>query len=119
MDILLVEDNEDQTELFIERLKALHLDIHCVRSGEEALYVLQNDKPKMVFLDIMLPKVDGYEICRKIKANPLTKHLPVIFITALNVPRQVDKCFDVGGDEVLMKPFKNDSILSIIQKYIH
>ena len=118
MDILIVEDDKDLSCLLQEYLKSVNYSSVIVNSGEEALAWLGKNLPRIVLLDIMLPIVDGYEVCRKIKANSRTELLPVIFITALDVPRLIDKCFKAGGNDVVLKPIDHEDLLKKIRKYI-
>ncbi len=103
--ILVVDD-----EIYIVHILDFSLgmegyEVLTALDGEQALERLKTDKPDLIVLDIMMPKVDGYEVCRTIKANPETQHIPVILLSAKG--RNVDQKmgFDVGADDYITKPF--------------
>ena len=86
--------------------------------GEQALERLDADKPDMIVLDIMMPKLDGYEVCRTIKSNPATRHIPVILLSAKG--RNVDQKmgFDVGADDYITKPFSPRKLVERINQLL-
>ena len=103
--ILVVDD-----EIYIVHILDFSLgmegyEVLTALDGEQALDRLKSDKPDLIVLDIMMPKVDGYEVCRTIKSNPETQHIPVILLSAKG--RNVDQKmgFDVGADDYITKPF--------------
>jgi two-component system alkaline phosphatase synthesis response regulator PhoP len=103
--ILVVDD-----EIYIVHILDFSLgmegyEVLTALDGEQALERLKSDKPDLIVLDIMMPKVDGYEVCRTIKTNPETQHIPVILLSAKG--RNVDQKmgFDVGADDYITKPF--------------
>ena len=103
--ILVVDD-----EIYIVHILDFSLgmegyEVLTALDGEQALERLKTDKPDLIVLDIMMPKVDGYEVCRTIKSNPETQHIPVILLSAKG--RNVDQKmgFDVGADDYITKPF--------------
>lgn len=103
--ILVVDD-----EIYIVHILDFSLgmegyEVLTALDGEQALERLKNDKPDLIVLDIMMPKVDGYEVCRTIKSSPETQHIPVILLSAKG--RNVDQKmgFDVGADDYITKPF--------------
>jgi len=103
--ILVVDD-----EIYIVHILDFSLgmegyEVLTALDGEQALERLKSDKPDLIVLDIMMPKVDGYEVCRAIKGDPATQHIPVILLSAKG--RNVDQKmgFDVGADDYITKPF--------------
>jgi DNA-binding response OmpR family regulator len=86
--------------------------------GEQALERLGSDKPDMIVLDIMMPKLDGYEVCRTIKSDPATRHIPVILLSAKG--RNVDQKmgFDVGADDYITKPFSPRKLVERINQLL-
>ncbi len=102
--ILVVDDNEQNLEL----LQAYLEDIHCrtipARDGIEALEIIKKSKPDLVLLDVMMPKMSGFEVCRRIKNNPQTADLPVIMVTALNELGDIERAIESGTDDFLSKP---------------
>jgi len=86
--------------------------------GEQALERLKSDRPDLIVLDIMMPKLDGYEVCKAIKSNPATKHIPVILLSAKG--RNVDQKtgYDVGADDYITKPFTPRKLVERINQLL-
>ena len=86
--------------------------------GEQALERMESDRPDLVVLDIMMPKLDGYEVCRTIKSNPASRHIPVILLSAKG--RNVDQKmgFDVGADDYITKPFSPRKLVERINQLL-
>lgn len=116
VEILLVEDNPNDVELTLHALKKSHLtnNIHVVRDGEEALnFFFGNDDgepgkkipgPKVILLDLKLPKIDGMEVLRKLKGNPTTKSIPVVVLTSSNEERDIVETYSLGVNSYIVKP---------------
>jgi two-component system response regulator len=116
LDILLVEDNQDDMNLFMHVLRGEKLanKIHVVRDGEEALDFLFcrgafsqrsfENPPKLVLLDLKLPKVDGIEVLKQIKADPRTKTIPVIIMTSSKEERDLVAGYNLGANSFVQKP---------------
>jgi len=102
--ILIVEDNPLTLRVLIEHLKKSGLKTPVARSGEEALRQIGIAKPDLILLDIMLPGIDGFETCRRLKSSEATKDIPVIFMTALSETADKVKGFEVGGVDYITKP---------------
>ncbi len=102
--ILLVEDNPLTLFVLTENLKDQGLETIIARSGEEALRQVGTLKPALILLDIMMPGIDGFETCRRLKNNLVTKDIPVIFITALTEIADKVRAFEVGGVDYITKP---------------
>jgi len=103
--ILIVEDHEDTRELLEYNLSASGFEVRAVRDGTAALEVVRPFQPDLVLLDLMLPGMDGLEICRKLKKNPDTSATPVIMLTAKG--EEVDRIvgLELGADDYVVKPF--------------
>ncbi len=102
--ILVVDDTPENIEILREILHHSYV-IKAARSGEQALKILEKDpKPDMVLLDIMMPEMDGYEVCRRMKKNPLTAPIPVIFISALSDKSDEQKGLNLGAVDYITKP---------------
>lgn len=116
VEILLVEDNPNDVELTLHALKKSHLtnNIHVVRDGEEALEFFfgnpNNDPnikipgPKVILLDLKLPKIDGMEVLRKLKSNPATRSIPVVVLTSSNEERDIVETYALGVNSYIVKP---------------
>jgi len=109
--ILIVDDNEVNIDSLIEILEDRY-EIYAATSGLDALDLLSEEDIDLVLLDIMMPQMNGYEVCKKIKSNPLTKDIPVIFITASTDEESIEKAYSVGGSDYINKPFKVKEIIS-------
>ena len=108
----MVDDNEDILELLSATLG--HGDRYRVllaRDGEEALAVALREKPDLIFLDILMPKKDGYEVCRALKSDPNTAQIQVIMLTGLSQEVDRQKALDVGADDYFTKPFSPSALL--------
>jgi CheY-like chemotaxis protein len=99
-------------------LTKLGYDVTAVDSGEAALEVVLTKKFDLILLDIMLPRVDGFEVCRRIKADPATQNIPVVAMTAFDVPDIISKCMAAGADDVVLKPFEINKLMSVIKKFL-
>lgn len=103
--ILIVEDNPLNLRTLIEYLQKLDLSTSVARSGEEALRQVTLVKPALILLDIMLPGIDGFETCQRLKSNAQTQDIPVMFITALSDTADKVRGYEVGGIDYITKPF--------------
>ncbi len=103
--ILVVDDTDTNIEILSELLGDDY-EIMAALDGEFALEIANDDMPDLILLDIMMPDMDGYEVCEKLKLNPKTKDIPVIFITAKSDEESIEKAYDVGGIDFVTKPFK-------------
>jgi signal transduction histidine kinase len=103
--ILIVDDDVDTVELLIKRLRAEGYDTAEAYDGEQALRQVEEYQPDLVILDIKMPKIDGYEVCRRLKGSEATKFIPIIMLTVkAKVPDKV-KGLDIGADDYIPKPF--------------
>jgi two-component system phosphate regulon response regulator PhoB len=105
MKILIVEDERDIAELLSYNLSKSGFQIITAEDGEQALRLLEKELPDLVILDLLLPKIDGKEVCRRIRQNERTRNVPVLMLTALG--EEVDRVvgFELGADDYVVKPF--------------
>lgn len=104
--ILLVEDDLDIQKVVQMSLKFRGVgEVVVANNGEECLAVVNQVKPDVILLDVMMPALDGYETCRRLKANPETQAIPVIFLTAKAQQFEMKRGLEVGGLGYLIKPF--------------
>lgn len=103
--ILIVDDNIDTVELLKKRLKSEGYDTQEAYDGEEALKKVYEYKPDLILLDIMMPKMDGYEVCQRLKTDEKTKFIPIIMLTAKSDVESKVKGLDIGADDYVPKPF--------------
>ncbi len=116
--ILIVEDEESLLKLESILLTSKGYDVTGVTNGQAALDSLAEDPADLVLLDIMLPQIDGFEVCRRIKENPETKHIPVIMLTAKKSREDMAKGEKVGADWYITKPFKSVMVIETIQRFL-
>lgn len=110
-DILVVDDNPSNLELLSGMLTPRRYRVRVANSGRRALSAAQGSPPDLVLLDISMPGMDGYEVCRQLKAHPRTEHVPVIFLSALDDVLDKVRAFDIGGADYLSKPFELGEVL--------
>jgi len=103
--ILVVDDSPTQLKLTTAALQGQEYEIVTAMDGEEAMQKVQSDKPDLVVLDVVMPKMDGFQVCRKMKASPEMQHIPVIILTSKN--QKADEFWGKkqGADFYLTKPF--------------
>ena len=103
--ILVVDDNEMNRDMLSRRLKRLGYATMLANDGEKALEAIDENQFDLVLLDIMMPNLDGYETLERIKSNHLTRHIPVIMISAVDDLESVVRCIELGAEDYLFKPF--------------
>ena len=108
--ILLVDDTKDIVFVVSRRLKSWGYEPLTADSGEEALRVAQEHIPDLILLDIMMPKMKGRDVCARLKADPRTAQIPVIFLTALSLPDHIKAGLDVGAVDYIVKPFEPEEL---------
>lgn len=110
---ILIVDDEPNILLSLEFLmKKNGFEVYIARDGEEALNIIQNEIPQMVILDIMMPKVDGYEVCQHIRGHEQLQHIKVIFLTAKTKESDIQKGLEMGADMYVTKPFSTKDLIS-------
>ncbi|GAB6144503.1 response regulator [Desulfocicer niacini] len=114
--ILAVDDSEINLDILVGILK--RYDVIPTLSGEEALEILQEEKVDLILLDIVMPKMDGFEVCRRIKADERTREIPVIFITVKNSEQDIQKCFELGVVDYVAKPFNAIELLARVRTHL-
>lgn len=116
--ILIVEDEESLLKLESILLTSKGFDVKGVPNGQAALDAIEEEKPDLVLLDIMLPEIDGFEVCRRIKSKPETQHIPVIMLTAKKSREDMARGEKVGADWYITKPFKSAMVIETIQRFL-
>lgn len=112
--ILIVDDTETNIDILVELLA--NYDLAVATEGFSALEIAKNESIDLVLLDIMMPEMDGYEVCRRLKADPATSHIPVIFITAVVDEESIEKAYELGGVDYVTKPFKPKELLARVAR---
>lgn len=116
--ILIVEDEESLLRLESILLTSKGYDVIGAMTGQQALDAIVSDRPDLVLLDIMLPELDGFEVCSRIKSNPETKHIPVIMVTAKKTGEDMARGEAAGADWYITKPFKSAMVIETIQRFL-
>jgi len=116
--LLLVDDNPDNLRLLSRMLERKDYSTEQASSGREALSMARSMLPDLILLDITMPGMDGYEVCQRLKANPKTKEIPVIFISALNEVMDKVRAFGAGGVDYITKPFQFAEVLARIENHL-
>jgi DNA-binding response OmpR family regulator len=116
--ILVVDDEVNITQILQFSIGAEGFDVLTAQNGEEAIEKARREQPDLIILDIMMPKIDGYEACRILKANPLTRHIPVVLLTAKG--REIDKRlgYEVGATDYIVKPFSPNKLIERIHRLL-
>jgi DNA-binding response OmpR family regulator len=104
--ILAVDDDEPVLRSVRRVLENAGFTVHTASNGQDALKMIERDRPDLVVLDIIMPGLDGLEVCRRIRADPYIARLPILFLTAKGRPNDVAQGLDAGGDDFLTKPFE-------------
>jgi sigma-B regulation protein RsbU (phosphoserine phosphatase) len=117
-DILIVDDNPANLRLLSQMLSEQGYQIRAVRSGERALKSIHATIPGLVLLDIRMGDMDGYQVCKQLKANPKTADVPVIFISALQEIKDKVEGFAVGGVDYVTKPFQFEEVLARVETHL-
>src|SRR5215831_12415101 len=110
--VLVVDDVPANVKLMEARLSAEYFDVVTALTGQEALTICERAECDMVLLDVMMPDMDGFEVCRRLKANPSTHHLPVVMVTALDQASDRVKGLEAGADDFLTKPVSDIALIA-------
>ncbi len=102
--ILIVDDERLNIDILCEELK-VKFSLVVAQTGEQALIRIEQNPIDLVMLDIMMPGMDGYEVCRRLKENPTTQNIPIIFITVREGVEDIVNAFSIGGVDYITKPF--------------
>ncbi|GAB6280125.1 MAG: response regulator transcription factor [Thermovirga sp.] len=116
--ILVVEDEKTIAELIAEALKRRGYRVETAHDGDGGLLAAETTLPDLVILDVMLPGMDGWEICRRIRENPATKGIPILMLTARRDERDLLAGFDVGADDYMRKPFSVNELAARVKSLL-
>ena len=108
--ILLIDDEPSLLKTLGRRLQRGGFGVLTADSGEEGLRVAEAQVPDLILLDIMMPKMKGRDVCARLKANPTTQHIPVIFLTALGLADHIKAGMDLGAEDYIVKPYEWDEL---------
>jgi two-component system cell cycle response regulator len=116
--VLIVDDIPTNVRLLEARLTAEYYDVLTASSGREALSICELAEVDIVLLDVMMPEMDGFEVCLALKANPKTQHIPVLMITALDQPSDRVRGLEVGADDFLTKPVDDIQLMARVKSLV-
>src|SRR5262250_1706975 len=113
--VLVVDDVLANVKLLEARLSAEYFDVVTAMSGKDALLICERAECDLVLLDVMMPDMDGFEVCRRLKSNPATHHIPVIMVTALDQPSDKVRGLEAGADDFLTKPIPELALIARVR----
>ena len=116
--ILLVDDNPTNLQLLFETLDGRGFKLLIAKDGKSALSIAGKARPNLILLDIMMPEVDGYEVCRQLKADPATAEIPVIFLSALTDTKDKVHGLEIGAVDYVTKPFQPDEVIARVNTHL-
>jgi len=116
--VLVVDDTIENLRLLSNMLSEEGYEVRAVTNGPQALEAVERDPPDVILLDISMPEMDGYEVCRRLKARDRSKDVPVIFLTALTDTADKVRAFDAGGVDYVTKPFQLDEVLARVKTQV-
>ena len=118
-DILIVDDTHSNLQLLVSMLKDYGYKARPVSSGPAGIRAAQSSPPDLILLDINMPQIDGYEVCKRLKADEKLKSIPVIFISGLNEPLDKVRAFQVGGVDYITKPFEVEEVAARVDTHLN
>lgn len=116
--VLIVDDNPNNLRLLSQMLVERDYKVRAVLNGLRALAAVQSSRPDIILLDVMMPEMDGYEVCARLRADPTTADIPIIFISALGETEDKIRAFEVGGVDYVSKPFQVDEVLARLETHL-
>jgi len=116
--LLLVDDNPTNLQVLYQTLETTGCKLLVAKNGETALSIAQKASPDLILLDIMMPGIDGFEVCRRLKDNPATTHIPVIFLSALSDTKDKVQGLQLGAVDYVSKPFQPDEVIARVNTHL-
>ncbi len=116
--ILFIEDEPDQIMMISLRLEKSGYTIISSLDGKEGLKKAQTEKPDLILLDVIMPGMDGLEVCRRLRRDPVTKHIPIISTTAAGMDDIEHACLTAGADDCIRKPYDSSDLLMKIKRLL-
>jgi DNA-binding response OmpR family regulator len=109
--VLIADDDPKGAELLEAYLAASDYDLRIAADGDETLRQVEAWRPDVILLDVMMPRISGFEVCKRLRADPAKRNIGIIMITALDQPSDVDRAVEVGTDDFLTKPINKNELL--------
>src|SRR5215475_13270548 len=116
--IVIVDDTPENLRLLTQILSEQGYRVRSAPNGERALATVRKERPDLILLDIVMPEMDGYEVCRQLKADPERQDIPVIFISALNEVFDKVTAFSIGAVDYITKPFQIEEVLARVHTHL-
>ena len=116
--VLVVDDLVANVRLLEAKLQAEYFEVITAHNGLDALDIVTRAKPDIVLLDVMMPGIDGFEVCTRIKANPATSHIPIVMITAMDQTEDRIKGLKAGADDFLTKPVNDLALFTRLRSLV-
>ena len=113
--VLVVDDVATNRLLLRAKLSSAYYDVVVAENGRQALEMARTEQPDMVMLDVMMPDIDGFAVCAKLKSDAETAHIPVIMVTALDTPEERIRGLEAGADDFLSKPFNDLALFARVR----
>jgi two-component system alkaline phosphatase synthesis response regulator PhoP len=116
--VLVADDNEANVELLEAYLADMDIDVAVAVDGQDTLDKAASFHPDLILLDVMMPKLSGFEVCQKLKSNPATKNIMILMVTALNEHGDMERAVDAGTDDFLSKPVDKMSLVKRVENML-
>lgn len=116
--ILIVDDNSNNVKIIAITLRAFNYKLVIATNGQSAIDMVEKTRPDLVLMDVMMPGMDGYETCERIKSKKENENIPVIFLTALSEKANIIRGFEAGGVDYITKPFNKEELISRVKTHL-
>ena len=116
--ILIADDNQENRELLEVFLGGIESEVEIAVDGQDTLDKVASFQPDLILLDVMMPKLSGFEVCKKLKEDPTTQHIMVLMVTALNEQGDIERAVDAGTDDFLSKPVQKVELIKRVQNML-
>lgn len=116
--VLIADDNEANVDLVDAYLSDLDCDIQVAIDGQDTLERVELFRPDLILLDVMMPKLSGFEVCKTLRENPRTRDIMILMVTALNELGDIERAVDAGADDFLSKPVNKYELLKRVQNML-
>lgn len=116
--VLFIEDEPDQIKMISLRLERNGYHVVFALDGEEGLLMAAKEKPDLILADVIMPGIDGLEVCRRLRKDPATRHIPIISTTAAGMDDVERQCLSAGADDCIRKPYESADLLAKIKRLL-